>query len=164
MQQTRKNVICSVLALLLALTALTALSYNVMYTDSRAASGFSLMSFKSPMSTSGQEGLLITFGILCILQVLFSFFSLLFSILTIVLPNKAYQFPQTLFVCINEAFLFLYGLLGILISTGSTYSDTMTAAYIPLLYGTVLLFAYFYCTKKLPEPQNGQTASDNTEK
>lgn len=51
-KQTRKNVICSVLALLLALTALTALSYNIIYGTSdtfiiRAENGFSLMSFSS---------------------------------------------------------------------------------------------------------------------
>ena len=37
-----------------------------------------------------------------------------------------------------------------------------TAAYIPLLYGTVLLLAYIYCSKKLPEPQNEEPAAYKT--
>ena len=164
-QQTRKNVICSVLALLLALTALTALSYNVMYTTTntvitRAENGFSLMSFNSDVDY-GQETLLIVIGVFCILQLLFSFLSLLFSILTIVLPNKAYIFRRNLFVYINELFLFFYALFGIIAATTSSY-DMTTAAYIPLLYGTVLLLAYIYCSKKLPEPQNEEPAAYKT--
>lgn len=54
MQQTRKNVICSVLALLLALTALTALAYNMMHRTSStliewAENGFSMLDFRSDM-------------------------------------------------------------------------------------------------------------------
>lgn len=161
MQQTRKNVICSVLALLLALTALTALFYNVMYTTSNtliewAENGFSMLDFRSDMISyqAEESGLLTAIGTFCLLQLLFSFFSLLFSILTLIMPSKAYKFPRTIFTCINELFLLLYAILGILAMTNSAFDDTMTAAYIPLLYGTVLLFAYLYCTKKLPEQQN----------
>ena len=161
MQQTRKNVICSVLALLLALTALTALAYNMMYRTSNtliewAENGFSLMDFRSDMISyqAEESGLLTAIGTFCLLQFLFSFFSLLFSILTLIVPGKKYESLQSLFVCINELLLFFYAFFGILAMTNSSSSDTMTAAYIPLLYGTVLLFAYLYCTKKLPEQQN----------
>lgn len=162
MQQTRKNVICSVLALLLALTALTALFYNVMYTTSNtliewAENGFSMLDFRSDLLSdrwAAGGSVTIACGIFCLLQLIFSFFSLLFSILTLIMPSKAYKFPRTIFTCINELFLLLYAILGILAMTNSAFDDTMTAAYIPLLYGTVLLFAYLYCTKKLPEQQN----------
>ncbi len=172
MQQTRKNVICSVLALLLALTALTALFYNVMYTTSNtliewAENGFSMLDFRSDLLSdryAAGGSVTIACGIFCLLQLIFSFFSLLFSILTLIMPSKAYKLPRAIFTCINELFLLLYAILGILAMTNSGSSDIMTAAYIPLLYGTVLLFAYFYCTKRLPEPQNSQTASDNIEK
>ena len=171
MQQTRKNVICSVLALLLALTALTALFYNVMYTTSNtligwAENGFSMLDFRSDLLSdrwAAGGSVTIACGIFCLLQLIFSFFLLLFSILTLIMPSKAYKLPRAIFTCINELFLLLYAILGILAMT-SSFSGTMTAAYIPLLYGTVLLFAYFYCTKRLPEPQNSQTASDNIEK
>ena len=164
-QQTRKNVICSVLALLLALTALTALSYNVMYTTTntvitRAENGFSLMSFSSDMGGYTLQDLRIAIGVFCILQLLFSFFSLLFNILTIVMPNKAYRFTQNFFVYLNELFLFIYALCGIIAATN--LSNAATAAYIPLLYGTVLLLAYIYCSKKLPEPQNEEPAAYKT--
>lgn len=69
MQQTRKNVICSVLALLLALTALTALAYNMMYRTSNtliewAENGFSLMDFRSDMISyqTEESGLLTAIG------------------------------------------------------------------------------------------------------
>ena len=164
-QQTRKNIICSVLALLLALTALTALSYNVMYTTTntvitRAENGFSLMSFSSDMGGYTLQDLRIAIGVFCILQLLFSFFSLLFNILTIVMPNKAYRFTQNFFVYLNELFLFIYALCGIIAATN--LSNAATAAYIPLLYGTVLLLAYIYCSKKLPEPQNEEPAAYKT--
>lgn len=163
-QQTRKNVICSVLALLLALTALTALSYNVMYTTTntvitRAENDFSLMGFNSDVD-DGQEALLIVIGVFCILQLLFSFFSLLFNILTIVMPNKAYRFTQNFFVYLNELFLFIYALCGIIAATN--LSNAATAAYILLLYGTVLMVAYILCVKKLPEPQNEEPAAYKT--
>lgn len=161
MQQTRKNVICSVLALLLALTALTALSYNIIYGTSdtfiiRAENGFSLMSFSSDMGGYTLQDLRIAIGVFCILQLLFSFFSLLFNILTIVMPNKAYRFTQNFFVYLNELFLFIYALCGIIAATN--LSNAATAAYIPLLYGTVLMVAYILCVKKLPEPQNEEPA------
>lgn len=162
MQQTRKNVICSVLALLLALTALTALAYIMMYRTSNtliewAENGFSMLDFRSDLLSdrwAAGGSVTIACGIFCLLQLIFSFFSLLFSILTLIMPSKAYKFPRTIFTCINELFLLLYAILGILAMTNSAFDDTMTAAYIPLLYGTVLLFAYLYCTKKLPEQQN----------
>ncbi len=165
MQQTRKNVICSVLALLLALTALTALSYNIMYGTSdtfiiRAENGFSLMSFSSDMGGYTLQDLRIAIGVFCILQLLFSFFSLLFNILTIVMPNKAYRFTQNFFVYLNELFLFIYALCGIIAATN--LSNAATAAYIPLLYGTVLMVAYILCVKKLPEPQNEEPAAYKT--
>lgn len=165
-QQTRKNVICSVLALLLALTALTALSYNVMYTTTntvitRAENGFSLMGLSSEMDHE-RDGLMIAIGVFCILQLLFSFFSLLFNILTIVMPNKAYRFTRDFFVYLNELFLFFYALLGIIAATGLSLSNAATAAYIPLLYGTVLMVAYILCVKKLPEPQNEEPAAYKT--
>lgn len=164
-QQTRKNVICSVLALLLALTALTALSYNIIYSTSdtfiiRAENGFSLMSFSSDMGGYTLQDLRIAIGVFCILQLPFSFFSLLFNILTIVMPNKAYRFTQNFFVYLNELFLFIYALCGIIAATN--LSNAATAAYIPLLYGTVLLLAYIYCSKKLPEPQNEEPAAYKT--
>lgn len=165
MQQTRKNVICSVLALLLALTALTALSYNIIYGTSdtfiiRAENGFSLMSFSSDMGGYTLQDLRIAIGVFCILQLLFSFFSLLFNILTIVMPNKAYRFTQNFFVYLNELFLFIYALCGIIAATN--LSNAATAAYIPLLYGTVLMVAYILCVKKLPEPQNEEPAAYKT--
>lgn len=149
------------LALLLALTALTALAYNMMYRTSStlielAENGFSLMDFRSDLLSdrwAAGGSVTIACGIFCLLQLIFSFFSLLFSILTLIMPSKAYKLPRAIFTCINELFLLLYAILGILAMT-SSFSDTMTAAYIPLLYGTVLLFAYLYCTKKLPEQQN----------
>lgn len=70
------------------------------------------------------------------------------------MPSKKYESLQSLFVCINELLLFFNAFFGILAMTNSFFDDTMTAAYIPLLYGTVLLFAYLYCTKKLPEQLN----------
>lgn len=80
-KQTRKNVICSVLAILLALTALTALSYKIIYGTSdtfiiRAENGFSLMSFSSDMISyqAEESGLLTAIGTFCLLQFLFSFF------------------------------------------------------------------------------------------
>ena len=166
-QQTRKNVICSVLALLLALTALTALSYNIIYGTSdtfiiRAENGFSLMSFSSDMGGYMLQDLRIAIGVFCILQLLFSFFSLLFNILTIVMPNKAYRFTRDFFVYLNELFLFFYALLGIIAATGLSLSNAATAAYIPLLYGTVLMVAYILCVKKLPEPQNEEPAAYKT--
>lgn len=165
MQQTPKNVICSVLALLLALTALTALSYNIIYGTSdtfiiRAENGFSLMSFSSDMGGYTLQDLRIAIGVFCILQLLFSFFSLLFNILTIVMPNKAYRFTQNFFVYLNELFLFIYALCGIIAATN--LSNAATAAYIPLLYGTVLMVAYILCVKKLPEPQNEEPAAYKT--
>lgn len=165
MQQTRKNVICSVLALLLALTALTVLSYNIIYGTSdtfiiRAENGFSLMSFSSDMGGYTLQDLRIAIGVFCILQLLFSFFSLLFNILTIVMPNKAYRFTQNFFVYLNELFLFIYALCGIIAATN--LSNAATAAYIPLLYGTVLMVAYILCVKKLPEPQNEEPAAYKT--
>ncbi len=164
-QQTRKNVICSVLALLLALTALTALSYNIIYGTSdtfiiRAENGFSLMSFSSDMGGYTLQDLRLAIGVFCILQLLFSFFSLLFNILTIVMPNKAYRFTQNFFVYLNELFLFIYALCGIIAATN--LSNAATAAYIPLLYGTVLMVAYILCVKKLPEPQNEEPAAYKT--
>lgn len=164
-KQTRKNVICSVLALLLALTALTALSYNIIYGTSdtfiiRAENGFSLMSFSSDMGGYTLQDLRIAIGVFCILQLLFSFFSLLFNILTIVMPNKAYRFTQNFFVYLNELFLFIYTLCGIIAATN--LSNAATAAYIPLLYGTVLMVAYILCVKKLPEPQNEEPAAYKT--
>ena len=164
-QQTRKNVICSVLALLLALTALTALSYNIIYGTSdtfiiRAENGFSLMSFSSDMGGYTLQDLRIAIGVFCILQLPFSFFSLLFNILTIVMPNKAYRFTQNFFVYLNELFLFIYALCGIIAATN--LSNAATAAYIPLLYGTVLMVAYILCVKKLPEPQNEEPAAYKT--
>lgn len=164
-KQTRKNVICSVLALLLALTALTALSYNIIYGTSdtfiiRAENGFSLMSFSSDMGGYTLQDLRIAIGVFCILQLLFSFFSLLFNILTIVMPNKAYRFTQNFFVYLNELFLFIYALCGIIAATN--LSNAATAAYIPLLYGTVLMVAYILCVKKLPEPQNEEPAAYKT--
>ena len=149
------------LALLLALTALTALFYNVMYTTSNtliewAENGFSMLDFRSDLLSdrwAAGGSVTIACGIFCLLQLIFSFFSLLFSILTLIVPGKKYESLQSLFVCINELLLFFYAFFGILAMT-SSFSDTMTAAYIPLLYGTVLLFAYLYCTKKLPEQQN----------
>ena len=164
-KQTRKNFICSVLALLLALTALTALSYNIIYGTSdtfiiRAENGFSLMSFSSDMGGYTLQDLRIAIGVFCILQLPFSFFSLLFNILTIVMPNKAYRFTQNFFVYLNELFLFIYALCGIIAATN--LSNAATAAYIPLLYGTVLLLAYIYCSKKLPEPQNEEPAAYKT--
>ena len=164
-QQTRKNVICSVLALLLALTALTALSYNIIYGTSdtfiiRAENGFSLMSFSSDMGGYTLQDLRLAIGVFCILQLLFSFFSLLFNILTIFMPNKAYRFTQNFFVYLNELFLFIYALCGIIAATN--LSNAATAAYIPLLYGTVLMVAYILCVKKLPEPQNEEPAAYKT--
>lgn len=164
-QQARKKVICSVLALLLALTALTALSYNIIYGTSdtfiiRAENGFSLMSFSSDMGGYTLQDLRIAIGVFCILQLLFSFFSLLFNILTIVMPNKAYRFTQNFFVYLNELFLFIYALCGIIAATN--LSNAATAAYIPLLYGTVLMVAYILCVKKLPEPQNEEPAAYKT--
>ena len=164
-KQTRKNVICSVLTLLLALTALTALSYNIIYGTSdtfiiRAENGFSLMSFSSDMGGYTLQDLRIAIGVFCILQLLFSFFSLLFNILTIVMPNKAYRFTQNFFVYLNELFLFIYALCGIIAATN--LSNAATAAYIPLLYGTVLMVAYILCVKKLPEPQNKEPAAYKT--
>lgn len=164
-KQTRKNVICSVLALLLALTALTALSYNIIYGTSdtfiiRAENGFSLMSFSSDMGGYTLQDLRIAIGVFCILQLLFSFFSLLFNILTIVMPSKAYRFTQNFFVYLNELFLFIYALCGIIAATN--LSNAATAAYIPLLYGTVLMVAYILCVKKLPEPQNEEPAAYKT--
>lgn len=164
-KQTRKNVICSVLALLLALTALTALSYNIIYGTSdtfiiRAENGFSLMSFSSDMGGYTLQDLRLAIGVFCILQLLFSFFSLLFNILTIVMPNKAYRFTQNFFVYLNELFLFIYALCGIIAATN--LSNAATAAYIPLLYGTVLMVAYILCVKKLPEPQNEEPAAYKT--
>lgn len=106
------------------------------------------------------QDLRLAIGVFCILQLLFSFFSLLFNILTIVMPNKAYRFTQNFFVYLNELFLFIYALCGIIAATN--LSNAATAAYIPLLYGTVLMVAYILCVKKLPEPQNEEPAAYKT--